>query len=361
MIGREFRRDDNMTDQTVRVSAEALTNYAIEVFTATGMSPENAGTVAEVLVWANLRGVDSHGVLRIPRYLNLHDMGRMNPTPSMRITDATAATFVVDADRAPGPVAMTYAMNHAIPKAREAGIGWGLVRETSHAAAVGYYILIAAREHMAGIATVASTPNMAYHGARSAGVSTTAIAIAVPGATHPPLMLDMAAVVAAIGKLMQARNSRSPIPEGWALTADGRPTTDADEAVVPMPLGGPKGAGLALMVECLTSLLVDGPILSSKLFGAETGDRHRQNALVVAIDIAAFVDVELYGRNVDRLVAGIKSLPKADGIDEILVPGEHGDRILKERERDGIPMPPGTWKGLVAAAERFGLNLPSVC
>ena len=346
------------TGGTGRVSAAALTEFSTAVFAAAGMSPEDAATVARVLVWANLRGVDSHGVLRIPRYLDLCDRGRINPRPSMRVTHAAAALFVVDVDRAPGPVAMTHAMRQAIPKARAAGVGWGLVHETTHCATVGYYTLIAARARMAGLATVASTPNMAYHGARGAGVSMAAVAIAAPGGQRPPLMLDMSAAVAAAGKLMQARNASEAIPEGWALDRDGAPTVDSDRAALPLPLGGPKGAGLALMIECLTSLMLGHPVLSPRLLGEEAGDRHRQNALVVAVDIAALIGPEIYERQVERLAAGIKSLPRADGVDEILLPGERGDRILARRERDGIPLPPGTWRGLAAAARRFGLDLP---
>ena len=171
-------------------------------------------------------------------------------------------------------------------------------------------------------------------------------------------MLDMSAAVAAAGKLMQARNAGEAIPEGWALDRDGAPTVDSDRAALPLPLGGPKGAGLALMIECLTSLMLGHPVLSPRLLGEEAGDRHRQNALVVAVDIAALIGPEIYERQVEQLAAGIKSLPRADGVDEILLPGERGDRILARRERDGIPLPPGTWRGLAAAARRFGLDLP---
>lgn len=347
-----------MTGEQVRVGAHELTRFGERVFMAAGMSAEHAATVAEILVWANLRGVDSHGVLRMARYLNMMDNGRLNPRPNMRLLRETPATLVIDADRAPGPVALTHAMKAAIPKARQAGICWGLVRGHSHAAAIGYYTLMAAREGMAGLSFVASTPNMAYHGARAAGVSTSAIAIAVPGAAHAPLMLDMAAAVASVGKLMHARHAGQKLPEGWALDREGNPTTDAERAALPLPLGGPKGAGLALMVECLASILVGNPIIAAALGNTEGGDIHRQNSAVIAVDIAAFTDPKQFLEDVDDVTAALKTLPRAPGVDEILAPGERGDRILAERSQSGIPLAAGTWKALSGIAARFGLDPP---
>ena len=347
-----------MTTESVRVSEMRLAGFARDVFVGAGMTPEHAQTVADILVWANLRGVDSHGVLRIPRYLQMIDHGRMNPTPDIQVTRETPASAVVDADRAAGPVAMTWAMETAIAKARGAGVGWVLVRSTTHAGAIGYYTLQAARAEMAGLAFVSSVPNMAYHGARKASIATSPLAIAVPGAQHAPLMLDMATAVVAWGKIAHARDSGAALPEGWALDREGNPTTDAARANIPMPLGGPKGAGLSVMLECLISLMVGNPIIADDLLDPKPGDQHRQNGLVVAIDIAAFTDPREYEAQVDRLVQALKALPKAASVDEILVPGERGDRVLIERTRDGIPLPDGTLNRLAEVADRFGVAMP---
>lgn len=168
----------------------------------------------------------------------------------------------------------------------------------------------------------------------------------------------MATAIASFGKLAQARHAGATLPEGWALTGAGDPTTDPGQAAIPMPLGGPKGAGLALMFECLTGLLVGNPLVEAELTGAEGVRRHNQNGLLLAIDIAAFIDVETYGASLDRMVELIKALPKAPGTDEILVPGERGDRVLVERSRDGIPIAPGTWRALTEAADRLGVEMP---
>lgn len=343
----------------VRVTPGALEAFTRAVFELAGFTPEDAALEAEVLVWANLRGVDSHGVLRIPWYLELLERGEMNPRPRVRVLRETAATALLDADHGPGPVVTVAAMRRAIGLARGAGVGWVLLRNTTHQGAMGYYALLAAREGLAGLAIVCSPPNMAPHGARAAGVHNSPIAIAVPGRRHPALCLDMATSIAAGGKLRLAVDRGTPIPEGWALDAAGRPTTDPARATTLLPAGGPKGSGLALLFECLTSLMVGNPLLSGVLHGREDGRRHRQNSLVAAVDIAAFTDLDAYRDQVDALVEGLKKLPRADGVEEILVPGEPEDRTAAVRTREGIPLPAGTWRNLERVAARLGVALPA--
>jgi LDH2 family malate/lactate/ureidoglycolate dehydrogenase len=342
-----------------RVGADALRGFAGAVFRRAGMPAPHAATVAEALVWANLRGIDTHGVTRIPRYVELLEAGDMNRTPELRVRNETPAAVLIDADRAAGPVAMTEAMAWASRKARVAGVGLALARATTHTAALGYYTLAAAREGMAAIALAASWPNMAYHGARAAGVSTSPISIAVPGDRTEPLVLDMGTGVVSVGRLTQARKSGQPIPEGWALDAEGRPTTDSQAAALPLPMAGPKGSGLALMIECLTSLVAANPLISEFLEETPLGLRHRQNGLAIAIDIARFGDPAAFRREVDRLVRSVKALPRAEGADEILVPGERGERTFRRRSRDGIPVAPAVWKELKALAERLEVAMPA--
>jgi LDH2 family malate/lactate/ureidoglycolate dehydrogenase len=341
----------------VTVGADELRRFTTDIFARAGMSEADAHVVADVLAWANLRGVDSHGALRIPRYIDWIRSGDVNPAPRLAVTTETAAIIVLDADRAAGPIAMTAAMTHAVRKARDAGVGLVLVRGTTHTAALGYYTLMAAREGMVGIAVAASTPLMAYHGARAAGVSTTPISIAVPGGAHEPLVLDMSTSVVAMGKLLQASKTGEPLPEGAALDADGNPTTDPRKATIPLPLGGPKGSGLALMIECLTSLVLSNPIVAEVLEGTQEGQRHRQNALSLAIDIARFGDPGSFRREIDRLIRALKALPRAPGVDDILMPGERGNRTLAQRTRDGIPLPLTVIDELQAVAARLGVTM----
>jgi len=340
----------------VTVGTDELRRFTTDIFVHAGMSDADARVVAAVLVWANLRGVDSHGVLRVPRYVDWIRAGDVNPAPRLVVTTETAAVVVLDADRAAGPIAMTAAMGHAVRKAREAGVGLVPVRGTTHTAALGYYTLMAAREGMAAIAMAASTPLMAYHGARTAGVSTTPISIAVPGGADEPLLLDMSTSVVAMGKLLQASKTGEPLPEGAAIDAEGRPTTDPKRAAVPLPVGGPKGSGLALMIECLTSLVLANPIVAEVLEDTAAGRQHRQNALALALDIARFGDPAAFRREIARLIRALKGLPRAAGVDEILMPGERGNRTHAQRTRDGIPLPPAVVKELSAVAESLGVK-----
>lgn len=341
-----------------RMEWKALQAFMQHVFERVGMPPDDARIEAEVLVWANLRGVDSHGVLRIEWYLELIDKGVMNIRPSIRVEKETPATIVVDADHALGPVVTTFAMRKVMDKARAVGIGWGLIRNTTHQGAMGFYPLMAARAGMAGIAIVNGPPTMAPFGAIAMGVHNTPLAIAVPSRSRPPLMLDIAMSVAAGGKLRLAKDKGIPIPLGWMLDKQGRPTSDPQQAHTLLPIAGPKGSGLAILFECLTGLMVGDPLLEPSLKKVPGADTHRQHGIVAAIDIAAFTDVEAFRDHVDGLVAELKKLPRAEGVDEILVPGELEDKLEAERRRDGIPLPAGTVQKLEVAARRFGVPLP---
>jgi LDH2 family malate/lactate/ureidoglycolate dehydrogenase len=348
-----------MATSEPRVAWEQLRAFTREVFIRVGVPAEDAETEAEVILWANLRGVDSHGVLRIPWYVELIDKGEMKVRPSIQILKETPATLVIDADHALGPVVTTWAMRRVMAKASDVGIGWGFIKNTTHQGAMGYYPLLAAQAGMAGLAFVCSPPNMAPYGAKAAGVHNSPIAICVPGKNHRPLLLDMATSMAAGGKLRLAKDRGTPLPVGWALDADGTPATDPHSAAILLPFGGPKGSGLALMFECLSSLMVGDPLLEPALDKQPGAHKHRQHGVVAAINIGMYTDVGAYRKHVDGVVTGIKSLPPAEGCSEILVPGELEDRVHEERVRNGIPLPTGTVRNLQKVADRFGIPMPS--
>jgi ureidoglycolate dehydrogenase (NAD+) len=338
------------------VKPAALSVLAKDLFVRAGMAEEQAALVADVLVWADLRGMPSHGVMRVPRYVELMRRGELNVRPQMSTLVDMPAAALIDVDRAAGPVAMMHATETAIGKARHAGIGLAIVRSTTHTAALGYYTQRGARAGMAMIAVSASGPNMAYHGARSAGVSTAPLSIAVPGEDEP-LALDMGSGVVSLGKLMQARRTGEALAPGLALDRDGSPTTDARAAMTPLPLGGAKGSGLALMIECLASLLAGNPILAEALEGTPAGRRHTQNGLVIAIDAARFLPVADLKRQVERLKKDLKALPAQPG-SEILMPGERGSRTAAKRQAD-VPLAPAVMEELRALAGSLGVEVPA--
>ncbi len=341
-----------------RVDWKALQKFASKVFEKVGLPSENAALEAEVLVWANLHGVDSHGVLRIPWYVELVEKGQMNPRPNIRVLRETPAVLIIDGDRAFGPVVTVFAMNKVIVKAKQTGIGWALLRNITHQGALGYYTVKAARRDAVGIAIVCSPPNMAPFGARAAGVHNSPISVAAPANRHGPFVLDMATSIAAGGKLRLARDKGTPIPEGWALDKKGDPTTDPNFAAILLPFGGPKGSGLAMMFECLTGIMADNPLQEPLLTGRRKEREHNQNGLVAAIDIGTFTDVDKYKETVDSYIDGVKSLPTAEGFREILAPGELERRTYQERVKTGIPLPRGTVENLKKTGRQFDVVFP---
>jgi ureidoglycolate dehydrogenase (NAD+) len=338
-----------------KVAHTDLTRFATSVFESAGVAPNNAATWAETLIWANLRGVDSHGVLRIPRYVELLRTGEINATPNLRRLKSAGAIGLLDADRAPGPVAMHRAMEEAIEHAQAVHVGWCVARSITHAGAVGHFALKAAAAGMIGVVMTASVPLMAYHGSKGSVVSTNPIAIAVPAGQRSPLLLDMATATVALGKITQARNSGGAIPLDWGVDANGLPTTDPHQVATLLPMAGMKGSGLSLMIECIASLTAANPVIAPAL-GGRTGTN--MNGVAIALDIAAFGDRSDFLDDVDALGHAIAAQPIAPGTQRLLLPGERGDAIRAEREQAGIPLPSGTWSGLATVAAARGIAMP---
>jgi ureidoglycolate dehydrogenase (NAD+) len=342
----------------IRIQSSTLARFVAALLEGAGVARPLASEWTTSLVCANLRGVDSHGVLRVPRYVELLKRKTINPSPNMKVERRAGAIAVLEADRAPGAIAMSRAMAEAIACARETHIGWCAARNITHAGAVGYFALQAAKAGMAGIVMTASGPLMAYHGARVSGVSTNPLAIAFPAGGRPPYLIDMSTSTVAMGKLMSARDAHRDVPLGWGIDAQGHETTDSTKITTLLPMAGPKGSGLSFMIECLCSLTVHNPIVASALESGGTLDNPFLNGVAMAIDLAAFGDVEAIRAQADRLGDAIVSLPTAAGVDRIFLPGERGDSVLQERERTGIPLPRGTWARLLATAEALGIMPP---
>lgn len=338
-----------------RITAPALRAYAVALLEAGGFAPSHAAETAEMLVWANLRGVDSHGVLRIPRYVEMVALGLINPQAAVRQVAGRGAVCVLDADRAPGAVAMNAAGERAMSMARDHGVGWCVVRRMTHAGAVGIYAERIAGAGLVALVMTASKPLMIYHGARNEGVSTNPLAIAVPTADPArPMIFDMSTAAVAAGKITAAKDAGRPIPLGWAVDAEGRETTDPAAVKAVLPMAGPKGTGLSLMIEVLASVLVGNPLLTVALRdGSEPGG----NGIVVALDPSAFGAADAFPAGVSELAAAIKALePAAEGV--VRLPGERGDGERRRRLAEGIPLAAGTASRLAALAEKLGVEVP---
>ncbi len=344
----------------VRVAVENLRTLARDLFVAAGLPQDWAQAEADVLVWADARGVGSHGVFRIPSYLAGMRKGLRAPDADIRVTQRRGAMAVLDADKGPGLYAMRRAADLAVEIARESVTSFVLVRNMTHSGAMGFYVRKIAEAGMIGITTCASRPLMAYYGSKGPALGTTPIAIATPRANAAPLVFDMASAAISIGALGQARQQGRTLPPDSVLDEDGRVTTDPRHAVTPMPLAGPKGAGLGLMMECLTSLLVASPLLSTAFADPAQMNYYIQNGLIMAVDPSAFGPQSDYESAVDQLARDIKALPRAEGFDEILMPGERGDRQAEKSAKQGILLPATVWMQLRDAAQRLGVSAPEV-
>ncbi|MBL4811486.1 MAG: Ldh family oxidoreductase [Rhodobacteraceae bacterium] len=339
-----------------RVDSGELKTFVIDLLSAYDVNIDHAKTMADVFCWANLRGVDSHGVARVARYIELFDKGDANRTPVIVDHALRPALNMIDADFAPGAVAMTRGVDLVVDLAKTQGVGWVQVKNTVHAGAMGYYVERLANAGMVGIVMLAGMPNMAYPGARPAAVATSPFAVGVPAKDSAPFLLDMATATIALGKIKQYKIRGEALPDNAAVTADGVPTTDASLAKMPLPLGGMKGAGMSLAFELLTSVLSGVPVVSPIHAKADGAKRHRQNAVIIAVDPAAFGDTEAFQMAVTETLNSIRGLTPVSPDETIGVPGDRGGAIAKTRANTGIPLPEATLNELASLAEAKGMN-----
>jgi LDH2 family malate/lactate/ureidoglycolate dehydrogenase len=339
------------------VRHDDLDRFIRDVLKAKGTSEADAALVADGLVWANLRGTDGHGVSRLPRYIRIIERGEIDTKARPRLTVDRPAAFVLDCGHCFGAVAMMQALPIAVERAKTAGSCYGLLRETTHTGAIGRYTQWMAERGCAAIIMGGGPALMAYHGTRAASLATSPIAFAVPS-SRGPIVLDMATSTISNGKILQALATGGQLPEDTALTADGKPTTDPKKAEILLPLGGPKGSGLGLMFELFASVLAASPI-QSRALGPEKRTRHTNNTAILAIDIATFRAISDFTRDTDTLADTLKGLPRQKGFDEVLMPGERGDRTEAVRRKSGIPIPATLWTELDAIAKSLKVAMPT--
>lgn len=339
-----------------RLSAAELTAFAEAILAGGGYAPAYARETAELLVWANARGIDSHGVLRIPRYLEMVREGQIKGHAEPRLVSSFGAMAIMDGDFAPGAVAMNLAMERAIALAGQHAIGWCSIKNITHAGAVGYFAEKAAARDYIGIVMTSSKPLMTYHGSSAEALSTNPLAIAAPNPKGGhPIILDMSTSAAALGKIMAAKEAGKAIPIGWGIDASGADTTDPKAVKTLLPMAGAKGSGLSLMIEVLGSVLVGNPIITTSLNKA---GKAAFNGVAMAIDIRAFGDVGAFHDAMAELAAAIKALPKANGVREILLPGERGAVSGAQSVSAGVALEIATAGKLATLARALGVAVP---
>lgn len=343
-----------------QVTPKVLEAYCANVLKGYGVEEHCAETVANCLVDADLHGVSTHGVSRLGIYLERLNAGVVEKNNCIRIEKESPAALVVDAGNSLGMPAAKFTMEKCMEKAAESGCCFATVRNSNHFGTAAYFTRLAAAKGMVGICAANLTPKIAPFGAAEPYMGTNPISIAVPGADEP-VVLDMAPSVVSLGKLILAQKLGNPIPEGWALDKDGNPTTDPAEGRKGslLPIGGPKGSGLAILIDILCGVLNGGK------FGPHLHDlygdlQHPQEVghFIGAIDISHFIEVDTFRTGVDQMKHEIKSLRPAEGVEEILMPGEGSNKRKKENLQQGIFLPDEIFAELVSLGQPHGITFP---
>ena len=319
-----------------------------------GVPPHVRAVEADLMTEAELHGVPSHGMLMLPRLIAGFRSERAKPDPHIRLVRDTAAVCVLDGDRGPGRYVGVQGMHAAMERASRFGIGAALVTETTHWGRAHAYACLAADAGFIGLCTTNAIPNMLAPGSSAPAHGNNPLAIAAPrGAGRHPVVLDIAMSQAALGRVATAQREGETVPLGWGLDENGHPTSDPAAILASqnlLPMGGHKGAGLALMMELLTAALGGGPLSHEIAQADASGLDAGASKLFVAIDVGAFGDPAQFGARVDSLAAYLRE--RATGPDALL-PGERGWRTRDEYERDGIPVHPS----VVAALGAVGVKL----
>ena len=338
----------------------ALTDYVARIFTAAGTPEADATLVASHLVDANLMGHDSHGVIRVERYVRDMQGGRIVPGQPVRVERETETTAVIDGGWNFGQVVAERTMAIAIEKARAYGVGIAVAHQCGHVGRVGAYGEQAAAEGMIGIAMVNNHGGgqvMAPPGGRERRLSPNPIVVAFPTPdADAPFLLDMTTSVVAEGKVRLARNRGDQLHEGWVVDAEGRPSTDPAAYYGPpagaiLPLGGDsahKGFGLALVVEALAGAL--SPAGTSRAGGPSGGN----GLFTIAIDIAHFRPVGEFASTFGALIDYVQSPPLAAGFDRIVIPGEP-ERWARAARSEGVEVDDETWRQIQETAAGVGV------
>jgi LDH2 family malate/lactate/ureidoglycolate dehydrogenase len=340
------------------IAAAELTRFVETILKAGGAPPHKASIAAAALVGSNLRGVDSHGVLLVPRYIDKLRSGEIDADANGRVLSESGACMLFDGENGIGQWISEQCCGHAIRMAQANGLGMVVARNSNHFGAAAWWAQTirdaGTTGGMIGIVLCNASPLVPPWQGKQGRIGTNPICMAVPG----PWLLDMATTTVAANRIFKAViNGQEEIPAGWALDSDGVPTTSAIAAArgLLMPLGGYKGSGLGMMVEILCAVLA-GSAMANEVGGIRVAGRpSRTSQTFLAIDIARFMPVAEFTARMEKLVGIMKSTPAAPGYREVLVAGDPEWRTEAERLRHGIPVDEGNWRELCETAAQLGV------
>ena len=350
--------DHGPGSDTPIVDTATLDEFARDILTAAGLSPANAAVVSDCLIYADLCGVDSHGISRLPIYAERIKDGIVNANAQpCVVSDGASALRIVDGDNAPGAVVGDFAMREAIAAAKSFGVGFAIARNSNHFGAASYYVRLAAIADCLGICGTNAPINMAVWGAREPALGTNPLALAAPAGRYGELNLDMSSSTVAKGKVLVYARKGLPLPEDWALDVEGNPTPDAAAAVAGavLPFAGPKGSGLSLFIDLIAG------VMSGAAFGAGVRDQYSdftvpQNVghFFIAVNIAQIMPLSEYITRVEAFCDELKSKRLAAGVSEVRLPGENKARSERKRRAQGIEIDATLQRDLEVLAASLG-------
>jgi LDH2 family malate/lactate/ureidoglycolate dehydrogenase len=341
--------------------ADDLTHYACAVLEHLDLPAQDAREVAECLVMAELRGVDSHGLIRLPVYARRIQAKVAKARPEIRVESRYSAVALLDGDNGLGPVVGSRAMEEAVRLAETCGVGYVGVRSSNHFGAAAFYVEKAIRRGCIGCAVSNAPPNMAAFGGRERFLGTNPLAIGIPAGEERPLVFDASSSVVARGKIIVAAERNLPIPEGWAIDPEGRPTTDARAALAGavLPFGGPKGSAISFIIDILSG------VLTGASFALHLNTLENLNAVqnlghtFVALRTDLFLPAAEFARRMDEILRMLKNSPAAAGVARVLAPGElEFDTEARHRE-SGLPLANEVVRQLVDLGRQVNVEFPA--
>lgn len=344
------------------IAPQELESYLTELFAAAGMGREDAAFSASCMVKTNLWGVDSHGVLRMPIYLQRVVAKVINPDPQIApVKDMPGPMALLDGDAGIGYVVGRKGMDLAIEKARKYGIGMVLVRNSNHYGAAALYARQAVEAGMIGISTTNVIPNIGMKGNAKPSTGNNPIAMAAPLTEEFPFVLDISLSAVAGGKLLLAAKKGEKIPRDWAVTKEGEETDDPTLGFAGflLPVGLHKGFGLSLFVDLITGVLSGGPYLHGlKSMYKHADDPSLTSHLFIAINPEVYLSKEEYESRVTDWAAQVHGTQMVDPSQRQVIPGELEYQKEQERKKDGIPVPSELIGDLKEYSKRLGVPMP---
>jgi L-2-hydroxycarboxylate dehydrogenase (NAD+) len=336
------------------VPAERLAAFIGRAFVAAGLPAEDSGALAQLMVQADLRGSDTHGVIRLPLYVRRIRAGGINRKPHIHAVSDRPSVALLDGDNGMGHLVMRRAADLAIEKAKATGIGWVGARMSNHAGPAALYVTMPLEYDMIGLYfAVGSSNHLPPWGGSESLLGTNPMAVAVPAMDEPPIVLDMAPTVAAYGKVRLKAQRGEVMPVGWMIDREGKPLTDpkrADEGHL-LPIGDYKGSGLSLIIGLLAGALNRAAVGREVIdFVKETGTATNTGQAIAAIAVEAFMPPVEFKRAVDQVIRDIRNSRRLPGVERIWLPGEQSHAKLMERRAHGVPIPKSLRESLDAVA-----------